>query len=166
MLSRCAERCPTYDGGFDRAEAAMQRVDRAARVGAGEPCFTQAGRAVDGWVLQRRAGLRVTASAPCAEAGVDVVLGLPAGPVQLLVPCRVTAVLDERRRRGFAYSTLPGHPERGLEEFTIEWRQDDSVWLHIRAVSAPGSWLTRLGGPIGPLVQRVVTERYLAALRS
>jgi uncharacterized protein (UPF0548 family) len=43
--------------------------------------------------------------------GTDVLAHL--GPIR--VPCRVVYVLDEPERRGFAYGTLPGHPESGEE---------------------------------------------------
>jgi uncharacterized protein (UPF0548 family) len=49
---------------------------------------------------------------------------------------------------GFAYGTLPDHPERGEERFLVEWnRADDSVWYELLAVSRPGHWLARLGYP-------------------
>jgi hypothetical protein len=49
-------------------------------------------------------------------------------------------------RYGFAYGTLPDHPERGEERFFVEWNQaDDSVWYDLLAVSRPGHWLARLG---------------------
>lgn len=49
---------------------------------------------------------------------------------------------------GFAYGTLPDHPERGEERFLIEWnRADDTVWYDLLAISRPGHWLARLGYP-------------------
>ena len=39
--------------------------------------------------------------------GSEVIVHL--GPVR--APCRVVYVVDEPDRRGFAYGTLPGHPE-------------------------------------------------------
>ncbi len=49
-------------------------------------------------------------------------------------PCRVVYVLDESapvRRFGFAIGTLPGHSETGEERFTVEMREDGSVWYRI-----------------------------------
>lgn len=49
---------------------------------------------------------------------------------------------------GFAYGTLPDHPERGEERFLVEWdRADDSVWYDLMAISRPGHWIARLGYP-------------------
>ena len=55
---------------------------------------------------------------------------------------------DGRTTFGFAYGTLPAHPERGEERFLVEWnRADDSVWYDLLAFSRPGHWLARLGYP-------------------
>jgi uncharacterized protein (UPF0548 family) len=49
---------------------------------------------------------------------------------------------------GFAYGTLPDHPERGEERFLVEWNEaDDSVWYDLMAISRPGHWLARAGYP-------------------
>ncbi len=72
--------------------------------------------------------------------------------------------MDEPRRRGFAYGTLPGHPESGEEAFIVEQHDDDSVTFTITAFSRPATWLARLGGPLGRAVQDRVTARYLRAL--
>jgi uncharacterized protein (UPF0548 family) len=49
---------------------------------------------------------------------------------------------------GFAYGTLPEHPEWGEERFLVEWNTaDDSVWYDLLAVSRPSHWLARLGYP-------------------
>jgi len=66
----------------------------------------------------------------------------------MLFPARVVYRVDEPRRYGFAYGTLPDHPERGEERFLVEWNQaDDSVWYDLLAVSRPGHWLARVGYP-------------------
>lgn len=67
-------------------------------------------------------------------------------------------------RRGFAYGTLPGHPECGEERFCVEWRDDDTVALNIVAFSRPATWWARAGAPVARLVQRRITDRYLRAL--
>jgi uncharacterized protein (UPF0548 family) len=75
-------------------------------------------------------------------------------------PVRVVYVVDEPRRRGFGYGTLPGHPERGEEAWIIEHRADDSVWMTIRAFSRPAHWIYWVGYPITRLVQEIYTRRY------
>jgi uncharacterized protein (UPF0548 family) len=72
--------------------------------------------------------------------------------------CRIVYVVEEEgpvTRYGLAYGTLPGHAEIGEERFLVEWqRDDDSVWFDIRAVSKPGSILTRLAYPLTRRLQR------------
>lgn len=80
------------------------------------------------------------------------------------VPCRVVSVVDEPTRKGFAYGTLPGHPERGEESFVVEYGDDDSVWLTIRAFSRPASWIFWVGYPFVRLMQEIFTSRYERAL--
>ncbi|MCW2761725.1 MAG: hypothetical protein JWR85_1926 [Marmoricola sp.] len=79
-------------------------------------------------------------------------------------PVRVVYRVDEERRKGFAYGTLPGHPESGEEAFVVELREDEQVTLTISAFSRPASRLARLGGPLTRIIQRWVTDRYLRAL--
>ncbi|MGO2774949.1 MAG: DUF1990 family protein, partial [Brachybacterium tyrofermentans] len=138
--------------------------------------FETASSAVRGWVVHRRAGLQVSASHGKAEPGAQVHLRLGIGPLSILAPCRVLWVIDEPDRAGFAYGTLPGHPESGIEQFTVTrtgtgtgtgtgaGAGTDVVRFHLDAVSKPATWYARLGRPVSRLVQEVVTRRYLRAL--
>lgn len=67
---------------------------------------------------------------------------------------RIVYVIDEPRRFGFAYGTLPGHAECGEERFVVERADDDSVWYDVRAFSRPRYWGARLAYPITRLLQR------------
>jgi uncharacterized protein (UPF0548 family) len=80
------------------------------------------------------------------------------------IPARVVYVVDEPDRKGFAYGTLPGHPERGEEAFIVERRSDESVWLVIRAFSRPANVIYWVGYPALRMVQAVFTARYGRAL--
>ena len=86
------------------------------------------------------------------------------GPARMAAPCRIVAVFKEPDLFGFAYGTLPGHPERGEECFVVE-RRDEGTYFSIRAFSTPVDPLARLAGPLGRVVQRRVTRRYIHALR-
>src|SRR5205823_2699185 len=90
-----------------------QHLTRRVVLGHGHQLFTRAGDAVLQWQVQVRAGLRVSVSSPVATPGAALILGLGIGPVRVKAPGRVVYVVDEPRRRGFAYGTLPGHPESG-----------------------------------------------------
>jgi uncharacterized protein (UPF0548 family) len=73
-------------------------------------------------------------------------------------------VIDEPTRQGFAYGTLPGHPERGEEAFVLDRHGDGSVSFTVTAFSRPATLLAKLGGPVGHLVQNLMTDRYLGSL--
>jgi uncharacterized protein (UPF0548 family) len=133
-------------------------------VGHGRQIFARAGDAVCGWRVQLGAGLQVSASARTAAPGAVVILGLGIGPIRLRAPCRVVYTVGGPRRRGFAYGTLAGHPESGEEAFMIEHHDDDTVSLKITAFSRPATRLAKLTSPVGAIVQRQVTARYLRSL--
>lgn len=84
--------------------------------------------------------------------------------VTFAAPVRVVYVIDEVNRIGFAYGTLPGHPESGEESFIVEKHPDDSVWLTIRAFSRPSTWYFTALWPIVRLHQARFTRLYLRAL--
>jgi len=114
--------------------------------------------------MHRRSGLVVAVEGPAAE-GRTVVLGLGVG-LKLLIPCRVVYVVDEPTRRGFAYGTLPDHPEQGEEAFVVTQDDDGSVWFEIKAFSRPGALLVRWAGPVGRAIQSLATTRYERAVAS
>lgn len=138
-------------------------ADRAERVvGRGREDFVAVRDAILAYGMQRGAGMRVRASTPTAEVGTVVVMSTPLfGPIR--IPCRVVYLLDEPDRAGFAYGTLPGHPESGEELFSVELRPDGAVVAVVSFFSRPGRWYSRLGGPVARALQAVMTRRYLAA---
>ena len=86
------------------------------------------------------------------------------GRLGLRAPVRVVYVVDEPARRGFAYGTLPGHPESGEEAFVVEISEGGSIVLTITAFSRPATRLARAAGVLGRRVQSRITDRYLSAL--
>lgn len=114
------------------------------------------------WQVHQRAGLGVAASGSALPGTVvDMRLGL--GVLAVRIPCRVVYVVDEPDRRGFAYGTLPGHPESGEEVFLLHRHPDGHVEFTITAFSRPATLLARAGGPVARWVQIAMTRRYLAA---
>lgn len=97
------------------------------------------------------------------EDRATVLVTIAAGPLQVIVPCRVLYVDHEADRFAFAYGTLPGHPERGEEAFVVERHGGDTVF-RIIAFSRPADLATRLGEPVARRIQRRFTARYLRAL--
>jgi uncharacterized protein (UPF0548 family) len=118
------------------------------------------------WRLHERAGLRVRASESPLRQDTVVLMHLGLGFAAVRIPCRVAYVINEPTLRGFAYGTLPGHPESGEERFVLEQHDDGNVTIAISAFSRPASRLSRWGGPLTRKVQHVMTSRYLRALDS
>lgn len=75
--------------------------------------------------------------------------------------CRIVRVLDSDTEFGFSYGTLPHHPEEGEELFAVRNNGDGTVTFRVAAFSKPAGLVTRLIGPVGRLIQRSMTTRYL-----
>lgn len=135
------------------------------RLGQGRADFEAACAAVRRWEMFRIGWVEIQgADAPLAP-------GLVVGPlahvfgVWFLNACRVVYLIEEERRFGFAYGTLPAHAESGEERFSVEWREeDDSVWYDLLAFSRPGQWLTRLGQPMVRRLQKRFAKASMAAM--
>jgi uncharacterized protein (UPF0548 family) len=140
-------------------------VYRDVLIGHGRKAFDKAVEGLVGWQMHRNAGLAVAASAVRAAAGVLVVLRAGWGPLSIVIPCRVVYSIDTTDSQGFAYGTLPGHPEQGEERFTVHLTADGDVRMRIQAFSRPASALARAGGPLTRMTQEYVTNRYVHALR-
>ena len=126
--------------------------------------FASAVEQLTSWKVHERAGLRVSASSPRAVEDAVVLMRLGLGRVGPRIPCRVVYVIDEPQRAGFAYGTLPGHPEQGEELFLLEADDQGQVHFTVSAFSRPASLVARLGGPLTKWFQHRITDRYLAAL--
>lgn len=100
-----------------------------------------------GWVAIVPRGVRV-------EVGATVAVKARAFWTWSLNACRVVYTIDESRRFGFAYGTLPDHVEKGEERFLVEWLPDDSVWYDILAFSTPQHPLVKLSAPLARRLQR------------
>jgi uncharacterized protein (UPF0548 family) len=101
---------------------------------------------------------------PLLKPGDSATLRLTIGPVSIGCPVRVIYVVDDPACKGFAYGTLPGHPECGEEAFLVEQAEDGSVWLTLKAFSRPAGFRWWLAAPLMRAVQARITARYLRAL--
>ena len=165
-LQRAGDAALTYpEVGATRRElpAGYAHLRHRLLLGHGAEVLNRAEAALLDWQAQSGAGLVVAADGPVAPDRT-VVLGL-GRPLALVIPCRVVWTLHTGRRRGFAYGTLPGHPESGEECFVLEHAENDEIWLTIAAFTRPGSLLIRSLGPVGPALQRFYVRRYAVAIR-
>lgn len=115
------------------------------RLGSGESTFAQAKLGLQQWQPFNLGWVDAAPSdAPLSVGTVVIVVARTFG-VYSLNAARIVYAIDEPRRFGFAYGTLPGHVEAGEERFQVEWAADDSVWYDIVAFSRPRHLLARLG---------------------
>jgi uncharacterized protein (UPF0548 family) len=140
--------------------AGYRHLRKSSVIGGSRERFEEAAAQGMRWGMLRGAGLRVAATTEVAEVGAEVLVHL--GPV--VAPCRVVYVVDEPDRRGFAYGTLPGHPESGEELFLVRYGPNGDVIAEVTAFSRHATWWSRLGAPLTLRVQALVTGRYLRAL--
>ncbi len=155
----------TRDGSWPEG---YRRVHHRIVVGVGWEAYRRLADGILTWGLQRGAGLQV--GAVRAAVGIRVVSRVRLGPLHLDAPCRVVWVEEpdgegRPQRAGFAYGTLPGHPEQGEEAFIAELTADGLVHVEIRAFSRHANWFYRAGAPVAVLSQWLITRRYLAAAR-
>ncbi|MDT0381477.1 DUF1990 domain-containing protein [Streptomyces sp. DSM 42041] len=163
------------DGDFTYADVGATATDRQpegfsrlwvrTRIGEGDADFRRAAGAVSGWRMHRAMGVRIDADAESAVEGARVRVGLGIGPLRLHAPCRVVWTLDERRRAGWAYGTLAGHPQCGEEAFVVTRDGSGTVWLTVLAFSRPAAWWTRAAGGLVPVFQRRYADRCGTVLR-
>lgn len=164
-LDRAMTAQPTWTGDLTIPAPRGFYADEVRRsIGSGADVFARASDIVLTWGIQRGSGLTVLATSDRASTGTTFVTGLPFGPARILAPCRVVEATTTERRSSLRFVTLTGHPEVGIEEFTIERAEDDVVTFVIRAISRPTSLLARIGRPVAREIQQRTTRRYLAAV--
>ena len=149
------------DGGAPRGFA----IDlNRQRLGRGDACFAAACTQLRAWRMFP-AWTSIEPRVPIEEGQVLAVL-VHFG-VWWINSARIVYVIDEPRRFGFAYGTLPGHAECGEERFLVEHGDDDAVTYDLRAFSKPRLWSARAAYPITRLLQkRFARDSQRAMLRA
>lgn len=171
LLRQAEQSDPTYDyvgsllasGPGGEVRATERRV--RAELGSGQDTFERASEALRQWRPQRGFGAQIHPADAPIEEGVTVLVVLQIGPVAVVAPCRVVAVVDEPNRFGFAYGTLPGHAESGEESFLIERSESGTVTTTIRVDARPATLPARLASPAVSMIQRRALRRYLQAIQ-
>jgi uncharacterized protein (UPF0548 family) len=150
------------DDAWERPEG-YRRYERTVRIGHGETDFRTAADAVLRWEVKTRSGFSVIAAEPVE--GQRLWISGHVGPLTVVEPAVVVAVVREEDRAGLAYGTLEGHPISGEEAFLVRRDADGTVWFTLRSLSRrpTGTWASAYPGVL--VAQRLVRRRYLRALR-
>ena len=146
---------------FDPRDAGLDRT------------FERARSMLQSWGPQIGAGMRIEVTAaqdeavplPAPSVGFEgQLISRVAGVIPLRAPFRVvTAEFASADYAGYAYETLPGHPEDGREAFYVT-RGEGLVEFTVMAFSKSVLWYSRLGGPVTRIIQNRYTNKYLLAM--
>ncbi|MGH9170292.1 MAG: DUF1990 family protein [Acidimicrobiales bacterium] len=139
---------------------------RSVSVGTGDSDWAQACRGLIEWKAHERAGVAIAPAGAALVPGTVVTATKRIGLLWVVAPCKITSVTATDDRFGFAYGTLPGHPEEGEEAFHIVRGDNGRVSFEIVAFSRPAVLLARLGGPITRGIQQRAIDLYLDGLRT
>jgi uncharacterized protein (UPF0548 family) len=134
-------------------------------LGDGDAVFARAAAGIRAWCAPAGAGIEIEPADAPITVGTTVALVIRMGPAHVLAACRIVAVVDEPDRYGFAYGTLPSHPEEGEESFVVARDTSGAVRFDIVAFSRPHDWVTKLGSPVARRVQTRTSRRYLEGMR-
>lgn len=159
----------TYSGigGTRETPPAKYVVDRTTgQLGAGELVFQSAQAALREWKHFQLGWVEPCWPDTAIVPNQTVAILARACGLWMLNACRIIYVVEEPRRFGFAYGTLPGHVETGEERFTVEWNSvDDSVVYDILAFSRPNHFLTRIAYPLTRVMQRRFSRDSVSAMK-
>ena len=147
-----------------RLPGAYRHDRHVVELGAGKDVYERSVQALVAWEAHRRAGLMIHPAKPPIREGETIVLAVKLPVLSALAACRIVYTTDDPTRFGFAYGTLPGHPEQGEEAFHIERDREGSVRFLVTAFSRPRHLLARIGAPVARQIQLSVTRRYLTGL--
>ncbi len=125
--------------------------------------FERSVQALRMWQPQKGAGVEVVPGDARVDENETVILLLRAAGLCAPAPCRVVYVVDEADQFGFAYGTLPGHPEMGEVAFMVS-KAAEEITFRVLSFSRTVDPLARLGTPLTRWVQKRVTRQYLTAL--
>jgi uncharacterized protein (UPF0548 family) len=136
------------------------------QLGHGEETYARGVEALKKWRQFELGWVTIVPRGVTVEVGATVAVKARAYGTWSLSASRVVYVIDESRRFGFAYGTLPDHVECGEERFLVEWLEDDSVWYDIFAFSKPRHPLVRLSSPLARLLQKRFARESLSILKN
>lgn len=136
------------------------------QLGEGEATFIRAVEALKNWQQFDLGWVTIVPRGVAIEVGAMVAVKARAFGMWSLNACRVVYVINEPRRFGFAYGTLPDHVECGEERFLIEWLPDNTVWYDILAFSRPQHPLVKLSVPLARRLQKRFARESLIRMKS
>jgi len=148
-----------------RAVSGFRSLRYEIELSASEETFARAVLGLRTWEAHRIPRVKVVPERASVTPGASLILEIGPQKLAIAAPCRIVGVVDEPDRFGFAYGTLPGHPECGEEAFVVGRSRKGRTTFEIFGFSRPGSSIVRLSGPIARMIQLGATNSYLRALK-
>ena len=141
-----------------------------APLGSGEGLFKRAVQAIEAFRMYPPSWTRIYAPQSPFTLGAPFLSLTRQLGVWAVLPGRIIETVDETteqaRTRSFAFGTLHGHAETGVERFGIRWDlTTDQVHYEVRAISRTIG-LTRLATPIARHFQTTFHRQSPRALQS
>lgn len=137
-------------------------------VGSGRSVYEAVSEALWRWELHRGAGVVPVSGASRAAAGAEVWFRpwrLPTVLKNLVIAEVMEAAPGELQRTGYAYGTLPGHPECGEALFVVALHDSGDVTFTVTGFSRPVSRFAKAIGPVTNWLQDRANNGYVAAAR-
>ena len=128
--------------------------------------FEQASQAIRAWAGHSRAGICRQPDLPAILVGETLAMAIPVGPISVSAAARIVEVVDEPDRYGFAYSTLPHHPEDGEESFIVTRHPNGDLEILVTAVWRGAAIANYVVPPLTRFLQNRAINRYLAGIAS
>lgn len=141
----------------------FRRSEATVLIGHGDRVWDRAREDVLQWAVKTRSGFAVDDPRE-VMTGSELMITARIAGATIREPVRVATVVENERRVGFSYRTLPGHPVAGEEAFIVH-RDGDDVLLTVRSLTAPSTeqpW--RALYPLLRIAQVIARRRYLRAL--
>ena len=116
-------------------------------LGQGPVAFSRGKFAIERWEMFHNGWTHLCSTDAPIERGTSVAMMARCFGLYSINFCRIVYVINEPRKYGFAYGTLPDHVEAGEERFVVEWLEDRTVWYDVFAFSRPRHVLARIANP-------------------
>jgi uncharacterized protein (UPF0548 family) len=134
-------------------------------LGQGREVFEQARESLRRWRMFKLGWIELFRPETIIEVDATVAVLIHHFGFYSLNADRIVYVVNEERRFGFAYGTLPAHAEQGEERFLIETDTDGFVWYDILAFSRRRQWHVRLATPLARMLQKRFARDSMAAMQ-
>lgn len=140
--------------------------ENAAFLGKGHLVFKSARKMIQNWQMFPPGWTRIYPGDAPVRTGQRVALMIKLLGLWWWNSSEIQYVIDEPKRFGFAYGTLPGHVESGEELFLVEMNDRDEVWYKIKAFSRPAYKLVQLAYPFARSQQRRFVRESMELMKS